>query len=199
MGSTRGSSSGCELRRRTHFGVVASGPDSQTSQGFAVMSVEPILISGEWRRANAAGTFHAEDPSNRQPLSQQFPVSAWEDCDAALDAAVEAADTLRTLPVDRIAAFLSAYADSLDRHADEICDVASRETGLPVSPRLKDVELPRTVNQLHQAAAAAAEQTWRRATIDGKANIRSYYAALGTVCVFGPNNFPLAFNSIAGG
>ena len=29
--------------------------------------------------------------------------------------------------------------------------------------------------------------------------IRSRLAAIGPVCVFGPNNFPFAFNSIAGG
>jgi len=36
-------------------------------------------------------------------------------------------------------------------------------------------------------------------TIDTQANIRSYYAPLGPVCVFGPNNFPFAFGSISGG
>jgi NADP-dependent aldehyde dehydrogenase len=61
------------------------------------------------------------------------------------------------------------------------------------------VELPRTVNQLRQAAAAADEGSWRLPTIDTKANIRSLYAAIGPVAVFGPNNFPLAFNSISGG
>jgi NADP-dependent aldehyde dehydrogenase len=37
------------------------------------------------------------------------------------------------------------------------------------------------------------------ATIDSAANIRSHYAPLGPVCVFGPNNFPFAFGSVAGG
>jgi NADP-dependent aldehyde dehydrogenase len=36
-------------------------------------------------------------------------------------------------------------------------------------------------------------------TIDTKANIRSCYQPIGPVCVFGPNNFPFAFNSLAGG
>ncbi len=36
-------------------------------------------------------------------------------------------------------------------------------------------------------------------TIDTKANLRSVYEPIGPVCVFGPNNFPFAFNSIAGG
>lgn len=36
-------------------------------------------------------------------------------------------------------------------------------------------------------------------TIDTKLNIRSCYEPLGPICVFGPNNFPFAFNSVAGG
>jgi NADP-dependent aldehyde dehydrogenase len=56
------------------------------------------------------------------------------------------------------------------------------------------------VNQLRQGAAAARDRSWCHATIDTKVNIRSKYGPLGgAVVVFGPNNFPFAFNSIAGG
>ena len=70
---------------------------------------------------------------------------------------------------------------------------------LPGAPRLKDVELPRTTSQLRQAAAAAREGSWALPTIDTKLNIRSCLASIGPVWVFGPNNFPFAFNSVAGG
>ncbi|MCA9246343.1 MAG: aldehyde dehydrogenase family protein, partial [Planctomycetales bacterium] len=62
-----------------------------------------------------------------------------------------------------------------------------------------DAELPRTVSQLRQAAAAAREGTWSMPTIDTAAGIRSRMTAIGPVCVFGPNNFPLAFGSVSGG
>jgi NADP-dependent aldehyde dehydrogenase len=62
------------------------------------------------------------------------------------------------------------------------------------------VELARTTDQLRQAAAAARERSWTHATIDVDVNIRSMYEPLGgAVVVFGPNNFPLAFNSVSGG
>jgi NADP-dependent aldehyde dehydrogenase len=64
---------------------------------------------------------------------------------------------------------------------------------------LADVELPRTTSQLRQAAAAARDGSWAMATIDTAANIRSQLAPIGPAVVFGPNNFPFAFNSIAGG
>src|SRR5436190_23785405 len=73
------------------------------------------------------------------------------------------------------------------------------ETALPVEPRLASVELPRTTNQLRQAADAAREGSWALLTLDVALNIRSRYAPIGPVAVFGPNNFPFAFNSVAGG
>ena len=85
------------------------------------------------------------------------------------------------------------------KRTDELCAIAHRETALPVKPRLRDVELPRTTNQLRQAAAAARDSSWAMPTIDTKLNIRSRLAAIGPVCVFGPNNFPFAFNSASGG
>jgi NADP-dependent aldehyde dehydrogenase len=163
------------------------------------MAAEKVLIAGQWRPASAAGTFQAENPATCEPLSLVFPVSSWADCDAALTAADSAAASLRPTSAERLADFLDGYARRIEDRADELVETAHAETALPKAPRLANVELPRTTNQLRQAAAAAREGSWRVSTIDTKANIRSYYAALGPVCVFGPNNFPFAFNSIAGG
>ena len=43
------------------------------------------------------------------------------------------------------------------------------------------------------------EGSWALPTIDAKMNIRSVLAPIGPVAVFGPNNFPFAFNGAAGG
>ena len=59
--------------------------------------------------------------------------------------------------------------------------------------------MPRTTGQLRQAAAAVLEGSWALPTIDSRLNIRSMFAALGPVLVFGPNNFPFAYNGVAGG
>jgi NADP-dependent aldehyde dehydrogenase len=163
------------------------------------MQSQPILIDGQWRQSDGRETFHAEDPTQCQPLPDPYPISPWSDCDLALDAAARAMSELRMTPPDRIAQFLEAYATLIEEHADALCDMAHRETALAIKPRLKDVELPRTANQLRQAAAAARDGGWSLPTIDTKLNIRSRYAAIGPVLVFGPNNFPFAFNSAAGG
>lgn len=163
------------------------------------MAMRTVLIDGAWRASNAAGTFRAENPATREPLADEYPVSAWADCDAALSAATRAHAELREMSGEAIATFLERFAARIEARAAEIVALAHLETAYPKSPRLADVELPRTTNQLRQAAAAARDGSWQRATIDRKLNIRSRHTSLGPVCVFGPNNFPLAFGSASGG
>jgi NADP-dependent aldehyde dehydrogenase len=163
------------------------------------MSVQNVLIAGKWRNASYSATFQAENPATRERLADEYPVSTWEDCEAALQAAFAAADQLSRLPSERIAAFLEGFAGRIEARKDELAELANTETALPKAPRLGDVELPRTTNQLRCAADAAREGSWSLPTIDTQTNIRSCYGPIGPVCVFGPNNFPFAFNSIAGG
>ena len=165
----------------------------------STIACQPVLIAGRWRDANLVDSFRATDPSHNQPIELDFPVSGWADVDEALRAASVAATELRSLPATKIAEFLEVYADLIQADAAELVETAHRETGLPKSPRLADVELPRTINQLKLAAAAARAGSWAMPVIDSAASIRSCYEPLGPVCVFGPNNFPFAFNSAAGG
>ncbi len=163
------------------------------------MTTQAVLINNTWRAADATGTFVAHNPATKEPLPNAYPVSSWSDCDAALSAAAAAFETMRTLPGERLAQFLEKFASRLEIRKGEIVEMAHRETAYPISPRLADGEFPRTTNQLLQAAAAARSGGWRRPTIDKENNIRSYFAPIGPVVVFGPNNFPLAFGSASGG
>ena len=158
------------------------------------MKSHPVLVAGQWRDASPAGTFHTE-----KTPADPYPASAWADIDAALLAAAQAAVALRQAPPESLARFLRAYADLIESRKSEIVDLAAAETALPKSPRLADVELPRTTHQLRLAADAALEGSWALPTIDTRLNIRSRHAAIGPVCIFGPNNFPLAFNAVSGG
>ncbi len=163
------------------------------------MPPHPVLIDGRWRPAKSSGVFRADNPITGEPLPDEFPVSTWADCDAALDAAVRAHEVLTKLPVETIAAFLEDYAGRIEGAAEQLVATAHAETGLPAPTRLAQIELPRTINQLRLAAAAARSRSWSQPTIDAKLNIRSQFASIGPVWVFGPNNFPFAFGSISGG
>ena len=163
------------------------------------MSMHPVLIAGKWRAAQSSRSFTSENPALGEKLPGEYPISEWADCDAALTAATAAAAVLRASPPDLVAPFLDGYAGRIEARKAELVEVAHAETGLPKAPRLADVELPRTTGQLRQAAAAAREGSWAQPTIDTKLNIRSLLGPIGPVWVFGPNNFPFAFNSVAGG
>jgi len=160
---------------------------------------QPILVDGQWVSEATAGVFSSKDPSTGESIDRAYPVSTWATCDRMLEAAHRAFQISRNLEPAKIAAFLEDYASRIEADKDALVEIANRETALPKSPRLADVELPRTVNQLRMAADAARNESWRMPIIDRKANIRSCYLALGPIAVFGPNNFPFAFNSISGG
>jgi NADP-dependent aldehyde dehydrogenase len=157
-----------------------------------------VLIGGRWQASDSTGTFQADDPKTAAPIAEDYPVSSWNECEQALDAAVAAYTQLRKTPREKIANFLETYADKLEANSEQIRELANRETALPADTRLVG-ELGRTTGQLRQGAAAARTASWCMPVIDTETNIRSYYASIGPVAVFGPNNFPLAFGSISGG
>jgi alpha-ketoglutaric semialdehyde dehydrogenase len=165
------------------------------------MTLQPIWIAGRWQpEASPEGDVQSYNPRTGEALAPRFPISGEATVQAALQAGSEAAEKLRATDPERIAVFLERCADNLEGRADSLVESAHRETGLPVEPRLKNVELPRTVGQLRQAATAARERSFCDARIDTKNDIRSMRGPLGgPVAVFGPNNFPFAFNAVMGG
>jgi len=165
------------------------------------MEVQPVLIAGVWQKAQAPlGFFTAINPATRKSLEENYPVSSSKDIDRALQASRRTASEIRSIPPEKVAGFLDSYADRIEKHRESLIQTASLETALPGEPRLRSVELPRTTDQLRQAAAACRDRSWCRATIDTKNSIRSKHGPLGgPVVIFGPSNFPFAFNPAAGG
>jgi alpha-ketoglutaric semialdehyde dehydrogenase len=165
------------------------------------MSLEPVWIAGRWQQESSPeGQLQSANPRTGEALEPRFPISGDATVKAALSAGREAAELLRSIDPERIAVFLDRCADNLQAGGDALVDSAHLETGLPKEPRLRNVELPRTIGQLRQAALAARERSFCEPRIDTKNDIRSMRAPLGgAVAVFGPNNFPFAFNSVMGG
>ncbi|QEE23217.1 aldehyde dehydrogenase family protein [Rhodanobacter glycinis] len=161
---------------------------------------EPVLIAGQWQAArDVCGSFRAEDPSHGEPIGPAFPICGGADLEAALVAACATATELAAAPPERIAAFMDAYAALIDGDAETLVALAHAETALPAATRLAGNELPRTSGQLRQAARAARRFSWTQPVIDTTKGLRAHYAPLGKpVLVFGPNNFPFAFNAVSG-
>lgn len=167
---------------------------------FPSSTLQPILCAGQWRAAtDATRGFRAADPTTAESIGPVFPYSGAADVEAMLDAATQAASVLAACEPARIAAFLDAYAAALDAARDTLVASAHAETALPAAPRLAEVELPRTSDQLRQAARAVRDCSWTQPIIDTRSGLRSHFAPLHRpVLVFGPNNFPFAFNAAAG-
>ncbi|MBN1938273.1 MAG: aldehyde dehydrogenase family protein, partial [Candidatus Aminicenantes bacterium] len=163
-------------------------------------SAAPVLINGVWRPARTTAVFTAIDPATGNPLTGLYPVSAFTDAEDALKAGRSAARDLESVSPSTLSRFFDLFAESLDASADDLVETAHRETALPREPRLKTIELPRTTGQLRQAAEAVRDGSWRQAAIDTRLNIRSIREPLGgPVIIFGPSNFPFAFNAASGG
>ncbi len=161
--------------------------------------VHPVLIGGNWQQANFSETFQAYNPATGGKLPELYPISDWKDLIRALEESHKVTlDLAGTSPETR-ARFIKLYADLLEKNKDRITSQTHLETALPLKSRLRSNEFSRMINQLRQAALAVEERSWCQATIDTKLNLRSKYGPLGgTVVIFSPNNFPLAFNSVAG-
>jgi alpha-ketoglutaric semialdehyde dehydrogenase len=166
--------------------------------------VQPVLIDGRFRASeassNPASTFQPDNPTTREGTGEIYPVSPAPEVESAIKAGHRASLALREVSGEVIARFLETYAAKIEAGRAALVAMAHNESALPKQPRLDEIELPRTLNQLRLGAAAAREGSWALPTIDTKAGIRSVFGPLdGAVSVFGPNNFPFAFNSIAGG
>lgn len=165
------------------------------------MTLAPIWIAGRWQPEPAPeGSVRSYDPQTGEPIGPEFPVSGRATLETVLETGSAAARELAAAEPERIAKFLERCAERVEAHADALIASAHLETRLPREPRLKNVELPRTTGQLRQAARAARERSFCDIQIDTKSGIRSMRGPLGgPVAVFGPNNFPFAFNAVMGG
>ncbi len=166
--------------------------------------MQPVFTAGSWSTADSTTpSFHAWNPSTGEPLDERYPISTSVELDRVASAALDASAALADIGPADVGSFLGRVADHLDAEREPIARMAHLETGLPLSPRLAEVEFDRMVGQLRQAAAAAVDvggTSWRRPIVDEATGIRSDRGPLGgAVLTIGPNNFPLAFHAVAGG
>ena len=94
------------------------------------MTIQPVLIAGQWRPSHSVGTFPAVNPRTKGKLPEWYPGSSWEDVAgllrsldhaAAIAVATEESGTATAAPTPRrseliglwreaaAAAFLGAY------------------------------------------------------------------------------------------
>lgn len=158
------------------------------------------LIAGIW--VAGAATF-ASTPAHGP--AHDYAVGTPELVDQACQAAEQAFWSYGYASPAEHAAFLRAIAEEIEARADEITEIGTQETGLPVA-RLNG-ERGRTTGQLrlfadhiekgdfldrrHDAALPDRQPAPRPA-------LRMMQRPIGPVAVFGASNFPLAFSTAGG-
>jgi len=113
-------------------------------------------------------------------------------------------DTYSKLTASKRAEFLETIANNIEALADELLNVANKETNLPL-PRLTG-ERGRTCFQLRMFATMLRKGDYVDATIDTavpdktppKPDVRQMLYPLGPVVVFGASNFPFAYSTAGG-
>jgi alpha-ketoglutaric semialdehyde dehydrogenase len=159
-----------------------------------------ILIGDDWCQETHTDSFAATNPTTGNAMDATYPISTRETLAKLARNGALAARLLNHCDPEQIASFLDVHAHEIDTRRQEIAEIAHAETGLARTPRLLHVEMDRTIDQLRQTAACVRDGEWTMPLIDTELDLRSMYEPLaGAVLTIGPNNFPLAYNAIAGG
>ena len=155
--------------------------------------------------SNGHDTFRALNPATGDHMEPPFAAATTAEVDQALDKALAAFETFRSLPGAQRATLLERMAEEIVALGDQLVERCCAETGLPAA-RITG-ERARTCGQLKMFADLVREGSWVDARIDTalpdrqplpKPDLRRMLIPIGPVVVFGASNFPLAF-SVAGG
>ncbi|RYH01026.1 aldehyde dehydrogenase (NADP(+)) [Salipiger sp. IMCC34102] len=151
------------------------------------------LIAGDWVPGEA--TFRT-DPATGGPA--EIHAGSADLVDRAAQAAEEAFHAYAASAREVRAVFLTAIAEELEARADEIVPMAMAESALPEG-RIRDIELPRTANQMRLFAGHIRDDAHLDLRRDaGGPDLRIVQRPIGPVAVFGASNFPLAFSTAGG-
>jgi 1-pyrroline dehydrogenase len=153
------------------------------------VSRQQNFVGGEWVDAIEGGTAEIVNPATGEAIAE-VPSGSQADVDRAVEAAKAALpEWLETTPGER-AGMLYELAVAIEKHADELADVESRNVGKPA--RHSRFELTKTVDYLRFFAGAAR-------CLEGRAAgeyMRGYTSFLrrepiGVVGQIAPWNYPL--------
>ncbi len=128
------------------------------------------------------------DPATGEPVGQA-PVHTVEDLDAAVTAAATAQPAWAALGHDARSAALLKAADAVERSAEELARLLSREQGKPLNGPNARFEVGACAAWLRAAASTPLETE----TIldDGETRAELHYRPIGVVGAIGPWNWPM--------
>ena len=128
------------------------------------------------------------DPATGQPVGEA-PVHTIEDLEAAVAAAVAAQPAWAALGHDARSAALLKAADAVERSAEELAQLLSREQGKPLNGPNARFEVGACAAWLRAAATIPLEP--ETIVDDGETRAELHYRPIGVVGAIGPWNWPM--------
>jgi len=169
------------------------------------MTLNGTSFIGYKRGTETGSVFQAQNPSNGEDLPPPFHKATRAEVDQACQLAECAFFAYRRTSPEVRAQFLNTIADEIEALGDVLLQRYTEESGLPGGRALG--ERARTCGQLRLFAGHISKPGWDRPESESaqpdrtplpKPATRIRNIGLGPVAVFGPSNFPLAFD-VAGG
>lgn len=160
-----------------------------------------MLISNGWTQAADGQTLSVVDPATGEEIAR-VPAAGKADVDRAVAAARQAFDhgPWPRLPAMARAAVLNRLADLIEKNADMLADLETRDSGKPRT-MARNVDLNGTVGTFRYMAALATQANGESLPLvsrpDAAANFHAYTARepIGVIGQIIPWNFPLLFCS----
>jgi phenylacetaldehyde dehydrogenase len=139
--------------------------------------------------APAAGqTRTISDPATGQPVGEA-PVHTVQDLERAIDAAAAAQPGWAALGHDARSAALLKAADAVERSAEELARLLSREQGKPLNGPNARFEVGACAAWLRAAAGTPLDP--ETVVDDGETRAEMHYRPIGVVGAIGPWNWPM--------
>src|SRR3954465_6857509 len=149
------------------------------------------FIAGEWRPSAGGDTYEKRNPARPDEVVGEFPSSAREDVDLAVEAAAAALPAWSRGPSANRAAVLSAAANLIEERAEAVARDMAREMGKPL--REARMEAGRAAQILRYSAGEAFRpvgELFQQAVTGGP--VYTVHRPVGVVGLITPWNFPAA-------
>ncbi|MEX0331530.1 MAG: aldehyde dehydrogenase (NADP(+)) [Puniceicoccaceae bacterium] len=169
------------------------------------MSLQGLSLIASTHAQATGSPFHAVNPANGKQLDPPYYPASPGDTNSACQRAAEAFPLYRKNAAGQRGAFLRAIAGNIEAMGDILIHRYMKESGLPEARAIG--ERGRTCLQLNQFADLLESQEWDRPQTEEarperqplpKPALAQRFIPIGPVAVFGPANFPLAYD-VAGG
>ncbi len=150
-----------------------------------------MLING--KHISADDLAEVKNPYNGE-IIDTVPVSHLNNVDLAIDAAVNAKDSIQEMSAFKISNKLYAVYEKLKDNKDELAELLTKEVGKPINESV--VEVNRSIETLKLSAEEAKRIYGETVPLDGGINGKGFFAftqrvPLGVVAAITPFNYPL--------